>query len=269
MTRRKRKGKSYADFQNEVYRRWRAIPASTYPYTQLPFPQPYQDTEAIIQRQLSRPYAQEGYFSACRPWLPEDLWETGALRKVIFNEINGDEQNSHEGESGRCVDDCLTHILACWNFNLKSYHSAGPSFLVHFLKYKYETGLNFQCLHREDSQLVELLTAACEKARFFHVFLARFFRTTSGWYDRTMSTESGDERCVAITEDARYWLEDVTDSRGKPVERCPSVSDVDLLNPYYFEDEEPDGRDCGDIRWSHYWKRSVSGRANLGLLGLT
>lgn len=234
-------------------RRWIAIPDNTYPYEYVPFPQSHQDLEPVIQAEKFLPWPTEPAHDPCRAWHPEDVWEIGALRKAIFNELQSVSETNHRTE------DCLTHILHCWNANLKRYDSTGPSFLIHFLKLRYETGLNFWCLARDDARQVDVLAKACERTHVFSLFLARFHRTAHGSYGM-LSTASGHDHCMMRVDGTACWLEDTMHAGGKEVRIRPSVTELDLLDEYYFEDEEADTLDAANGRGSEFWERAVSKR---------
>jgi hypothetical protein len=150
---------------------------------------------------------------------------------------------------------CLTHILHCWNANLKRYDAAGPSFLVHFLEGRYEHAFGFRYLEGEDGRQVRVLREACSNTHAFEVFLARFWRRVKVELVESSGSKGG--KTMDKVHTTKCGLEDVVHAGGKEVKIQPSVSEADLLNEYYFEDEDHDVWDEGEGWWEECWSRTV------------
>ncbi|KAF2878053.1 hypothetical protein BDV95DRAFT_556597 [Massariosphaeria phaeospora] len=236
-----------------------------------PFPRRQQDTADILEwdsayRKLNPPWPIGDPARLYRVYDPDDLWDLGALREAIQRQLHllGLDPEHEEGESSS-VPDTLHHIFRCWIENLKpaneklknrnlrskerrklrrEHTTTGPEFLIHVLRDYYGADPDFEEFKgkfkdldgREtaDGREVAELMAACDatgnatRGREFHVFLATFYR---GFIEFEI-----DEVRVRRT---RCWLEDVVHAKGALIKMVPRVSEADLLDTMFFEDEEP------------------------------
>jgi hypothetical protein len=254
----RRRAERKAERPKKQLQRWINLPKDLYPYENLvgiPADKPAIETQAIIRQQQNLPWPIPKAKHPCRPWHPEDLWELGALKKALFNELEscgseafvlpslekgkGKQPRRHQAE------DCLHLILCCWNTNLKGYDSAGPSFLVHILKRKYDGPLTFPSLKGEDNKTAWILRRAAP-ARSFHIILGQMNRTAYGHPKENSKHE------VAISvQRSECILQNLVHAGGKDVSVLPRVSEEDLLNEHYFEDQDVDKYDgCSTTSWT-------------------
>lgn len=156
------------------------IPKNTYPFETLPFPQPYRDLTPVVDAERLLPWPVRKDRLPCRAWHPAHLWEIGALRKALYNELAIlDEREENQSDCHR-VAHCLEHILRCWDANLrKGYDSAGQPFLIHLLKLR---STETSALESEDARQIDVLNEACRETRRFGVLRARFYRIACGSY---------------------------------------------------------------------------------------
>ncbi|KAH7073625.1 hypothetical protein BKA63DRAFT_37546 [Paraphoma chrysanthemicola] len=245
-----RRAERKAERSRRQLQRWINLPKDLYPYEshdRIHAGESAKETQAIIQKQQYLPWPIKKTRHPCRPWHPEDLWETGALKKALFNELYScraeglvdlsSPRGKTKQDGGHNAEVCLHHILKCWYANIKNYDSAGPSFLVHVLEYSYNDHLSFSSLADEDKKTADTLLRAAH-GRAFHVIL--------GQMKRTVHTNSASQ--------SEWLLEDLVHAGGKEVNVFPRLSGVDLLNEYFFEDQEADRYDGNDTT---IWTRTV------------
>lgn len=239
----------------QAVRRWCLIPKDTYPYenTQdISSQKAAEATEAILDQQQYLPWSVPKEEHPCRPFHPEDLWELGALKKAIYNELEGClgdglapcySSKGKEKETVGCrTEYCLRHILNCWKENIRTYESAGPCFLIHILKNTYGDDITFANLRGHDQEVVEIVDRAIVK-RSFHIFLGKLIRTSLG------IREMGSLR-VSNTE---LSLHNIIHAGGYGVNVYPRVAEGDFIDEWYFEGQRADK--CNQT--SATWERAV------------
>jgi hypothetical protein len=185
----------------------------------------------------------------CQVWHPEDLWETGCLTNALFNELSGIE-DEEPGDLHK-AEYCLEHILHCWNSNMKRLESAGPSFLIHVLKGRYE-GIGY--LEDENARLVDALRSACDRTNSFQVLLARLYRTAHGHYPMPAKRKAaGGAAQMMRVIGTDCFLKNIISDVMKDVKIFPLITEVDFVNEDHFEDDAPDVCNCRNGRGEDYW----------------
>src|SRR5688572_5623896 len=87
----RRRAERKAERPKRQLQRWVNLPKDLYPYEShngVPAEKSAKETQAIIEKQQYLPWPIPKPRHPCRPWHPEDLWETGALKKALFNELD-------------------------------------------------------------------------------------------------------------------------------------------------------------------------------------
>lgn len=228
---------------------------------------PWPETNIEIfknQRLKETPWPIEDHVrrSLYRVYNPEDLYDIDALRKAILRELEADRDGSGEEDvEGVNAGRTLEHVLRCWNANLTSLETAGPEFLIHFLKDRYDNSeLGFSSLRAEDERQVNLLCRASDATNVFHVFLARFSRIVCGVYQQDRHKVHGKWGELQIEAPrCALDLKSVVHANKKEVKRVPSITEVDFLEEWHFEGQQADGREIkkGKIA-TDFWERVVS-----------
>ncbi|KAF2024710.1 hypothetical protein EK21DRAFT_117479 [Setomelanomma holmii] len=182
----------------------------------------------------------------------------GALKKALLNELENTVEESLmppplQKSRARLhrlykAEDCLHHILCCWNVNLKRYDAAGPSFLVHILRGSYGDPLTFADLVGEDKKTAWALRRAAPK-RSFRILLGRMRRVAEGAFQRlsngTTESQAHSTKCT---------FQDLVHVGVKDVHIQPHLSEDDLVDQNYFENVWPDRYDEGRIAT---WIRTI------------
>ncbi|PVH94598.1 hypothetical protein DM02DRAFT_186103 [Periconia macrospinosa] len=234
-------------------RRWINIPKETYPFSELPLPPKKHDSSTIANRPQLLPWPIETG-PPCRAWHPDHLWEIGALRKAIFNELSGIDDHK---ESLDQTEVCLEHILRCWDTNLRRKDSEGPSFLIHLIKSKLDKNLNLEHLELGDAKQIEALGKACDRRRNFQIFLGRFCREAESVLKTVEIVPNQSVQAMQIHK-SKCWLERIVHANGRLAKLVPRISEEDLLNQYHFEDDTPDTRTTDGQFMTERWTRAVT-----------
>ncbi|KAH7089807.1 hypothetical protein FB567DRAFT_619130, partial [Paraphoma chrysanthemicola] len=108
---------------------------------------------------------------------------------------------------------------------------------VHILQYSYNDHLSFSSLTNEDKKTADTLLRAAH-GRAFHIILGRMKQTIH-------TTSASRSECL---------LQDLVHAGGKDVNVFPRLSEEDLLNEYFFEDQEADSYDGNGAA---IWSRTV------------
>jgi hypothetical protein len=198
-----------------------------------------------------------------RPYYPKDVFEIGALRKAIlmkFDAVAMDPQGSSS-----LAQRTLTHILNCWDANISWNHEikrcqcAGPSFLIHILSGCYGAHeLSFDSLKGDDERLVSLLRECCAETEVFFVLLAQIRRTAYACGAASAGAPQRSEVGIIRVTRTECTLENIVHSGGRMVKVYPKISEDDLLNEWYFEDQDPDSSVNLGSCWEQRWERTVS-----------
>jgi hypothetical protein len=219
------------------------------------------ETTTRIQKQRERLSWQiRTPLQPCRSYQPGDLWNTHALKKAILQELDtctteapwslSSYKNEDHGTSGHRAEYCLHNTLHCWHAHLKRNQAVGPSFLIHILEGEYDGKLSLDNLVGDDEKVATTMIAA-KPDNIFHVLLAKMERLAWGVF---MDYGS---RCETLgVESTRFLLREIVQLVGNDVDIYPGVSEVDLLDEWYYEDKPPEA--CYNDGTKATWMRTVS-----------